>query len=267
VSTILVTGGTGVLGRHVVSQLAGQNVRVLSRRETAVPGAELVRGDLATGSGVAEAVRGADVVVHCASDPVHWHDDVTATDRLIGEAKAAGRPHLVYISIVGVDRVPLPYYRAKLAAESLVRDSGLPWTLLRATQFHDLVLQFVAAMAKSPLMPVPKGISVQPVDTAEVAERLAGLALGDPAGRVADFGGPQVLTAEEAARAFLAAAGLRRRLVGVPLPGRTAAAYRAGWHLLGEGGQKGTRTFSDFLAERVGPGGKVEFTYYRPRRR
>lgn len=128
------------------------------------------------------------------------------------------------------------------------------------------MLQFLAAMAKSPLMPVPKGVAVQPVDAAEVGARLAELAAGDPAGRVADLGGPQVLTAEEAARAFLAAAGLRRRLVAVRLPGRTAAAYRAGWHLLGEGGQKGVRTFSDFLAERVRPGGKVEFTYYRPRR-
>jgi uncharacterized protein YbjT (DUF2867 family) len=141
-----------------------------------------------------------------------------------------------------------------------VRDSGLPWTLLRATEFHDLVLQLVATLARCPVMPLPRGICVQPVDTRDVAECLAHLALGAPAGRVPDVGGPRVWSLPAAARAYLAATGLRRALVSVPLPGKTARAFRAGWNLL-RGGDTGTRSFEEFLAQRVAPGGRVTLSY------
>jgi TIR domain len=179
--------------------------------------------------------------------------------------KRAGRPHVVYVSIVGVDRIPYGYYQAKLAAETLVRDCGLPWTLLRATQFHDLVLQIVTALAKPPVVVVPRGMAAQPVDTREVAQRLALLALGEPTGRVRDFGGPRVWSVGEATRAYLAAADLRRRIVGVPLPGRAARAFRAGWNLVRDG-ETATRTFEEFLAQRVQPGGRVQLTYHLKQR-
>jgi uncharacterized protein YbjT (DUF2867 family) len=252
---VVVTGGTGVLGRPVVAELVrrGAAVRVLSRRPVSVSGAEVARGDLVTGEGLADAVRGADVIVHCASDPRRWHDDVAATDRLLTEARAAGRPHVVFVSIVGVDRIPLPYYQAKLAAEALVRDSGLPWTLLRATQFHELVLWALAALAKVPLVALPRGVAVQPVDAGEVA------------GRVPDLGGPEVLSAADVAHAFLRAAGLRRPLVRVPLPGRTMHAFSEGWNLVRDG-QTGSIRFTEFLAERVQPGARVRVaSYYRRR--
>lgn len=263
----LVTGGTGALGRQVVPLLAerGAEVRILSRRPRQVVGVEVVRGNMVTGEGLAEAVRDVDVLVHCASDPRHWHGDVEGTSRLLEMAKEAGRPHVVYVSIVGVDRIPYGYYRAKLAAETLVRDCGLPWTLLRATQFHDLVLQIVTALAKPPVVVVPQGMATQPVDTREVAQRLTSLALGEPTGRVPDFGGPRVWSIGEAARAYLAAADSRRRIVGVPLPGRTARAFRAGWNLVRDG-ETGTRTFEEFLAQRVQPGGRVQLTYHLKQR-
>jgi uncharacterized protein YbjT (DUF2867 family) len=264
---VVVTGGTGVLGRPVVAELVrrGAAVRVLSRRPVSVSDAEVARGDLVTGEGLADAVRGADVIVHCASDPRRWHDDVAATDRLLTEARVAGRPHVVFVSIVGVDRIPLPYYQAKLAAEALVRDSGLPWTLLRATQFHELVLWALAALAKAPLLALPRGVAVQPVDAGEVAGRLAELAMGEPAGRVPDSGGPEVLSAADAAHAFLRAAGLRRPLVRVPLPGRTMHAFSEGWNLVRDG-QTGSIRFTEFLAERVRPGAPVRVTSYYGRR-
>lgn len=261
---ILVTGGTGALGQQVVPLLAGRGaaVRILSRRSREVEGVEAVRGDMVTGEGLAEAVRDVDVLVHCASDPRHWHGDVEGTSRLLDAAKGASRPHVVYVSIVGVDRIPFGYYRAKLAAETLVRDCGLPWTLLRATQFHDLVLQLVAAVAKPPVVVVPKGMVAQPVDTRDVAQRLASLALSEPAGRVPDFGGPRVWSVQEAVRAYLAAAHVRRKIVvSVPLPGKTARAFRAGWNLVRDG-ETGTKTFDEFLAQRVQPGGRVQLTYH-----
>jgi uncharacterized protein YbjT (DUF2867 family) len=96
----------------------------------------------------------------------------------------------VYVSIVGVDRIPYGYYRAKLATETVVEESGLPWTILRATQFHDLIRRIAGVLAKSPVVPVPAGVRFQPVDVHEVAARVVELATGTPAGRVDDMGGP-----------------------------------------------------------------------------
>src|SRR4051794_6980079 len=132
-SVVLVTGGTGVLGRHVVSlaRERGHDVRVLSRR----PGAGTHVGDLATGAGVAEAARGAELVVHAASDTRRLgRSDLEQTRRLLAAARDAR--HLLFISIVGIDAIPYAYYRRKLACERAVAASGVPHTTLRATQFH-----------------------------------------------------------------------------------------------------------------------------------
>jgi uncharacterized protein YbjT (DUF2867 family) len=247
---ILVTGGTGTLGRPLLAELAGAGapLRVLSRRPRPRPGGppvEWVTGDLATGRGLGEAVRGVGVVVHCATNPIRPRRvDVEGTRRLLAAARAAGSPHLAYVSIVGIDRVPFRYYRAKLAAERLVQAAGLPWTVLRATQFHDLLHLGLAALARLPVLPLPRGWRFQPVDTGEVAGRLAALALGEPAGRVPDLGGPQVLAVEELARGYLQAAGRRRPLLPLPVPGAAARGFRAAGHA------DGRRTWAEFLAAR-----------------
>ena len=89
----------------------------------------------------------------------------------------------MYISIVGVDRFPRGYFKAKLEAEGVVAESGLPWTTLRATQFYELIAKGATRLAKLPVIPVPAGFVVQPVDSGEAAARLAELALGSrPAG-------------------------------------------------------------------------------------
>ena len=198
VSPILVTGGTGTLGRLVVARLreAGCDVRVLSRRrregvEEDREGIEFVTGDLATGEGAEAAVDGTGIIVHCAGSST---GDEDKTRHLVRAASRAGARHLVYISVVGADRIPVAsgidraifgYFASKLAAERVVADSGLPWTTLRATQFHDLILMTARRMARLPLIPVPAGMRFQPVDAGEVADRLVELALGTPAGLAA----------------------------------------------------------------------------------
>jgi uncharacterized protein YbjT (DUF2867 family) len=164
---------------------------------------------------------------------------------LLGAARATGTLHLVYVSIVGVDRVPYRYYRAKLEAERLIQGSGLPWTILRATQFHQLVLLVARGLARLPVVPVPAATSVQPIDAAEVADRLASLAAGPPAGRVADLGGPQIWPAAELLRACLDAAGRRRPALPVRLPGAVFAGYRRGGHLAPDRAM-GRRTWEEF---------------------
>jgi uncharacterized protein YbjT (DUF2867 family) len=243
-TVILVTGGTGTLGRLVTARLrdAGHDVRVLSRH--AQPYAvDLRKG----GPRLDAALAGVDTVVHCASSPKGGDEE--AARHLIGAARRAGVRHLVYVSIVGVDRVPLGYYRSKHTVELLIESSGLGWTILRATQFHDLVHKGLEVLAKLPVIVLPKGVSDQPVDTSEVAARLADLAPAAPAGRVPDLGGPEIRTLSDLARAYLRAAGRHRRIVTVPLPGRTAHAFAAGGHLAPERAE-GRVTFEEFLAKR-----------------
>lgn len=269
-SRILVTGGTGVLGRAIVPRLTGQaDIRVLCRRDTALADtvladAEIVRGDLNTGAGLEPALRDVDVVVHCASynrDLRHPERDSRQTRRLIDAARASGAsPHVVYISIVGADRIPLGYYRAKHAGEVLVETSGLPWTVLRATQFHELVLMLLMLASRGPVALVPRGVRVQPVETQEVADRMAELALGDPAGRVRDMAGPRVERVEDLMRLYLTARRRRVPIIGLPLPGKVARGYLSGANLAPDA-VKGTRTFAEFLRAYSRPDGTIALPY------
>jgi uncharacterized protein YbjT (DUF2867 family) len=258
-SRILVTGGTGTLGRQLVPRLqeAGRDVRVLSRRTAeAADGVEYVTGDLLKDEGIQAAVDGAGTIVHCAGSS---KGDDEATRNLVRAASRADPRHLVYISVVGADRIPLVsgidramfgYFGSKLAAERVVADSGLPWTTLRATQFHDLVLKVAEQMTKLPVIPVPAGFRFQPVDTGEVAARLAELALGAPAGLVPDIAGPRVETVADLLRGYLRARRGHRLMVPVRLPGKAARAVRDGANLAPERAV-GQRTWEDFLADRV----------------
>jgi uncharacterized protein YbjT (DUF2867 family) len=257
-SPILVTGGTGTLGRLVVPRLrdAGCNVRVLSRRShESGDGIEFVTGDLATGEGVEAGVDGIETIVHLAGSA---KGDEDKARNLVQAASRAGAPHLIYISVVGADRIPVVsgvdramfgYFAAKRAAEKVIEDSRLPWTTLRATQFHDMMLMVAQALAKLPVVPVPAGFRVQPVDADEVAARLVELTLGEPAGRVPDMGGPRVYGAADLFRGYLRASKRRRRpIVPVWLPGKSARAFRGGANLAPEQAV-GQRTWEEFLTE------------------
>jgi uncharacterized protein YbjT (DUF2867 family) len=142
------------------------------------------------------------------------------------------------------------YFAMKRATELVVSGSDLPWTTLRATQFHDLVLKVAAAMAKMPAIPMPKAMPFQPVDSGEVADRLVELALDNPAGLVPDIAGPRVYLATELMREYLAARHLSKRIVQVPIPGQAAGAIRAG-AATDPARAVGHRTWEDFLADRV----------------
>jgi uncharacterized protein YbjT (DUF2867 family) len=258
-SRILVTGGTGTLGRLAVPRLrdADGKVRVLSRRtHEAADGIEYVTGDLASGEGIEAAVEGAEIIVHCAGSSKGDEDKAL---NLVQAASRAGVNHLVYISVVGADRIPVVsgadramfgYFASKLAAERVVADSGLPWTTLRATQFHDSLLKVAQQMTKLPVMPVSSGFRFQPVDTGEVAARLVELALGAPAGLSPDIAGPRVNSMADLLRGYLRARRKHRLMVPVRLPGKAARAIRAGANLAPERAV-GQRTWEDFLAERV----------------
>ena len=236
----LVTGGTGTLGRLVVPRLhaAGFDVRVLSRQShEGADGIEFMTGDVTTGQGIEVAVSGTEIILHLAGGMKGNEDE---TRRVVQAASHAGTRHLIYISVVGADRIPIisgidramfGYYGSKLAAEQDVAKSGLPWTTLRATQFHESMLKLVQQMAKLPVIPVPIGWRFQPIDAGEVADRLVELAVGTPSGLVPDIAGPRVYELAELVCTYLHANGKHRLILPVRLLGNANRAFRAGANL------------------------------------
>jgi uncharacterized protein YbjT (DUF2867 family) len=256
---VLVTGGAGVLGRHVMDRLnqAGYATRGMSRRErpAGLPvSVEWVPADLETGAGLEQALAGVDAIVHAASSAMsHTQQvDVEGTRRLAALAKAAGVGHLVYISIVGIERIPLGYYRAKVAGEAAVIDGGVPWTILRATQFHDLLDRFMRTYTRYPITPAPLDYKYQPVDAGEVADALVACVAAGPCGRAPDMGGPQVLTISQMLRPWLRARHLRRLVIPLPLPGALSHAFRNGYNTCPDHRQ-GRITWEEWLAKDVSP--------------
>lgn len=242
---ILVTGGTGAIGRGVVSGLrgAGRTVRVLSRRGGPdSSGVENVVGDTVRGTGLDAAFAGTSTVVHLAGGPKG--DDVGAR-RVVDAAQRAGTTHLLLISVIGAGDVPIGYVRAKAEAESIVSDSGVAFTILRAAQLHSLLLPVAAKLSGMRL--APRDVRLEPVDGEAVAARLAELALGAPAGRVADIAGPEVLTFAELIGRYNGVRGLRRRTLTVPVPGAIGRAYREGANLAEGAVDRVGRTWAQFL--------------------
>src|SRR5918994_7677754 len=211
-SPILVTGGTGTLRRLVVRRLhdAGYDVRVLTRHsDAAKDGIEFMTGDLTTGEGIAPAVDGVETIVHLAGSA---KGDEDKTKNLLRAASSQRRlPHLVYISVVGAERIPIDsrvdramfgYFASKRAAEKVVEDSELPWTTLRATQFHEGMLAVARQMVKLPVIPLPAGFCFQPVEADGVAARLLRPTPPEPPGPGPDMGGPPVYGAAELLRSY-----------------------------------------------------------------
>jgi uncharacterized protein YbjT (DUF2867 family) len=241
---ILVTGGTGHLGRDFVkaAMAAGHGVRIASRMPRLADAPDKLEWatlDLSTGEGLRESLEGADAVVHAASDPKNTTAvDVEGTRLLAEAARDAGVGHLVYVSIVGIDRIPFPYYQRKLAAERALAESGGPYSILRATQFHYFVDLLLEAAARVPLvLPLPAVFHVQSVATEDVADRLVRAITEGPRGLLQDFAGPERMTLAEAAAAWKAVRGVRKRTIPIPVPGRVGAAFRAGYNTAPDGEQ------------------------------
>lgn len=212
-SRILVTGGRGGLGSEVVARLkpTGNTVRVMSR-SAAQPNddhaLEWTQADMQSGAGLAEAVKEVDIIVNCASSPGANAQavDVVGTKSLLDAAQAAGVKHFIHISIVGINRIPTPYYQTKVAAEEVVKAGNVSYSILRATQFHTLLDGFLKPLREAteppPLQP---DASYQLIDTGECAEYLLPYVNENALGEIPDVGGPEVLTLAEIAQQWLAA--------------------------------------------------------------
>jgi uncharacterized protein YbjT (DUF2867 family) len=259
--TVLVTGGTGHLGRDLVTRLKRScRVRVLARSAGSDPEVEWFRGDLATGDGIAEAVVDSRTVIHAATlSPAArrgylvpkdlWSSpssvDRDGTERLLDKAAEAGVDHIIYVSIVGIDKPRIPYLRRKLEAESLIREGHVPWSIARATQFTWLFDRMFANLARLPIVPVPD-VKLEPVDTTDFADYVVESVSRGPAGRLADFGGPEILTFSQAIDQWQHIRKRQVRTMRVPLPVAVSNAVTAG-SVSGPGARKGSVTWSDWL--------------------
>jgi uncharacterized protein YbjT (DUF2867 family) len=249
---VLVTGGTGALGRHVVTRLrnSGHRARILSRNPRGH--VDAVQGDLSTGAGLVKAVAGMDAIVHAATQLSNLKaTDIVGTRRLLAMARDAGVKHVVYVSIVGMEGVRYPYYKTKLAAEAVVQENIVPWSILRATQFHTLMETFLRAFSRPPLIAaVPFYWQFQPVDPRDVAARLVEAVTHEPAGRLPDFGGPEVRTFKSIATAWLQARKSNKRLINLPMPLIRFSRQFAEGRLLTPDHKDGKITFEQYLAEK-----------------
>ena len=258
---VLVTGGTGTLGREVVRAMndAGHRAVTMSRRPApdAAAAPRWATAHIVTGEGLPAAVADMDAIIHAASDPRgNPAADEEGTRLLAAAARAAGVRHLVYVSIVGIDRIPLPYYQRKLAAERALAASGQPYSILRATQFHSFVdILLDRAASYMPLvMPVPAGYHLQSVGLEDVAARLLRALDEGPHGLLPDFGGPERMTVREAARIWREARGVRKALVPFPGFSATARAFRGGHNTLAADTpleNRGQLSWRDWLARPI----------------
>ena len=243
---IAVAGGTGVVGSRVVDALRndGHETVVLSRAAGV---------DLTTGAGLDAAVDGADAIVDTANVSTLSADAAirffeTATGNLAAAASRAGVSHLVLLSIVGIDRMPHDYYAGKLAQERVVEAAEVPWTILRATQFHEFASQLYDTAKLGPLHIAPRA-RVQPIAAREVGEHLARLAAGPAQGRTADLAGPREERLDEMVKAYAHRTGRRGWIPSVSLPGAQMKGMRAGYALPGPGAAIGTQTYAEWLDE------------------
>ena len=241
---VAVAGGTGAVGRHVVAALAARGDEpVVLARSTGV--------DLVTGSGLDAALDGCDAVVDVATlhtmraaTAVAWFE--RATGGLVAAARRAGVGHVVLLSIVGVEDVDLGYYVGKRAQERVVRGGDVPWTVVRATQFHEFPGQLLAAQ-RGPVAVVPSMLS-STVAASEVGTHLADVVRSGAQGMATPVRGPQTHRMTELARRLVAATGGRRLVVPLPAPGRTGRGLRSGALVPGEPCVRGVQTFEEHLA-------------------
>lgn len=223
---VAVIGGTGMLGAPLCEVLAarGHEVRALSRSSADFP------VDLSTGEGLRDALAGVDAVVDASNGRGRAAQAVLVdgSRRLVEAEAVEGVRHHVTVSIVGCDQVPsFSYYRAKVAQEETVRAGAIPWTVVRATQFHGFVDMVFGAVAKAGLR-VSSDVVLQPVDVRELCDVLAEVTEGPGEGRTLDVAGPDTASIRELARAWRRSTGRGPVPLRVPTWGATGRALREG---------------------------------------
>ncbi|KLO25830.1 SDR family oxidoreductase [Mycobacterium haemophilum] len=211
---IVVIGGTGVLGAHVVDKLRDHG-------DEAVAASPRTGVNTLTGAGLADALTGAGVVVDVSNSPSFDDGPVMefftkSTANLVAAATVAGVGHYVAVSIVGADQLPKSgYLRAKLAQEKLIEESGIPYSIVRATQFAEFTDAITASLTVGDEVRVPDAL-IQPIAAAELAAEVARVAAGEPLSGIENVGGPRKISFEQMAQEVLDRQGEAKTVVVDP---------------------------------------------------
>lgn len=240
---IAVAGGTGKTGRRVVDHLRAQaHLPVVLARAHGV--------DLIQNTGIDAALDGVEAVIDVVDFATMNATKAkasfgAATTNLLAAAQRAGVRHHVVLSIIGIDRAPTGYYQGKLRQEELVRAGGVPWTILRAAQFHEFADQ-ILTQVPGPVALVPKMRS-QPIAVDEVAAHLAGLATGAPQQMAPEITGPREESVVDMVRRLIRRRGQRRPVIPLRLPGAAGKAMATGALLPAQPGPRGRQTYAEWL--------------------
>jgi uncharacterized protein YbjT (DUF2867 family) len=210
---ITVVGASGVIGSKIVEILRAEGHDVVaSSRSSGV--------DALTGDGLADALVGADALVDVLNSPSFEADAVmafftTSATNLVEAARRAGVGHYVALSIVGVDGLPESgYFRAKVAQEKIITESGIPYSIVRATQFAEFTDAITESLTVGDEVRVPDAL-IQPIRADEVAAAVAAAAVAQPIDGIVNIGGPEKITFEQMARDALARKGDKTKTVVV----------------------------------------------------
>lgn len=226
VSKILVTGGTGTLGKVFTKILDERNAAYLILSRSNQSGSKkIVVGDLLNNQGVAEALKEIDIIIHLATD---FKRDVVMTQNLLNSIDKKSNVHLVYISIVGIDKVPFSYYKQKLASENAIKSSGISFTILRATQFHEFIYQIISTFLKFPIGFLPKRIVSQPIQIEIVANELLKISQQPAADKTLEIGGIKNMTLQQMATEWMQLTGKKKWVLNLPILGELGKAFYNG---------------------------------------
>ncbi|MDX1966435.1 MAG: NAD(P)H-binding protein [Planctomycetaceae bacterium] len=211
---IVIIGGTGLIGKKLAHHLRDGGHEVLAASPST--GVNAV-----TGEGLSAALAGAQVVVDVANSPSFENQAVLAffessTRNLLAAEKVAGVGHHVVLSIVGTDRLPENgYFRAKLAQEELIKAGGVPYTIVRATQFFEFAGGVASPATDGHTVRLPSAM-MQPIAAADVSAALAPIAIAQPLNGTVDLAGPEKIRMDEFVRRFLIASGAAQQVVTDP---------------------------------------------------
>ena len=220
---ILVTGSTGQLGSVLLNQLKGSDykVKITSRRKPEGIGHfEWVYSDLLSGEGLEEAIKDVDVIIHAATSPIKNSKNIEVIGFENFLSKLQYIKHFIYPSIVGIEEIPLKYYELKYEAEELLKNSSIPFTIVRATQFHGFIENFLLSKPLFKRYVIPGSIKIQSVDVGEFAKHLIDLINKGPQGRTDDFGGPDIMTLREMAELKIKINNETNKVLSISLPGK-----------------------------------------------
>ncbi len=228
---ILVSGASGNLGKCLTTILDREGLHYhITTRKKVQSGEKVLYLDLQTGEGIDNGCVGKKIIFHLASGTkkADRSTDVLSVQKLIGASLKNKVSHFIFISIVGIEKVPIKYYKFKVEAENIIKSSGVPYTILRATQFHEFIDNMISTFLKYKIGPLQMNGKNQPIETSVVAEKMFDIYKNGPINNTLEIGGPQVLDFRHLSTSWQKYTHKKKMIIPIPTVGKALSAIRTG---------------------------------------